>query len=165
MAMEKTALEAAEPTPLAKVKEFMSTCLEVIHPSESVENAAGRMRAFDIGCLLVGDARAMVGLITDRDIVLRVTALGKNGRTTPVFEAMSPGIICCSEDCEIGDLARLMELNQVYRMTLFDQKGQPAGLVTLGDLARNGYETLAAQILIANSKSVELMSETPCPVD
>ena len=79
-------------TPATKIKELMSTYLETILATDSVQHAAGRMRAFEIGCLLVRDQEELVGMITDRDIALRVTALGKNARTTAVSEVMSPGI-------------------------------------------------------------------------
>src|SRR5438552_967938 len=67
-------------TPATKIKDLMSTYLETILATDSVQHAAGRMRAFEIGCLLVRDEEELVGMITDRDIALRVTALGKNAR-------------------------------------------------------------------------------------
>jgi len=152
---------SAESPARAPVKEFMSTYLETILAGDSVKNAAARMRAFDLGCLLVRDDQELVGMITDRDITLRVTAAGKDARTTAVSEVMSPGIICCSEDQDVEEVARLMELNQLHRLALIDREGHPTGIVSIGDLARNGYELLAARVLISISQSVPAISGSP----
>src|ERR1043165_9718439 len=131
--------------PMRKIREFMSSYLETIAAGDSVKNAAARMRAFDLGCLLVRDDQELVGMITDRDIALRVIAAGKNARTTAVSEVMSPGIICCNEDQDVEEVARMMELNQLHRLALIDREGHPTGIVSLGDLARNGFQDLAAR--------------------
>jgi CBS domain-containing protein len=139
----------------------MSSYLETIAAHDTVQHAAGRMRAFDLGCLLVRDDQELVGMITDRDITVRVTATGKNPRTTAVSEVMSPGLICCNEDQEVEEVARMMEINQLHRLALIDREGHPTGIVSLGDLARNGYEDLAARVLIAISQSVPAISGSP----
>ncbi len=146
---------------MKKVREFMSSYLETIQAGDSVEHAAGRMRAFDIGCLLVRDDQELVGMITDRDIAVRVTATGKPARSTAVSEVMSPGLICCNEDQNVEDVARMMEINQLHRLALIDRDGHPTGIVSLGDLARAGCEDLAARVLISISQSVPAISESP----
>lgn len=143
------------------IKEFMTSYLETIPADDSVEHAAGRMRAFNIGCLLVQEKDDLVGMITDRDIAIRATARGKNARTTPVSEVMSPGLISCSEDQSPEEIARLMEINQLHRLALLDRDGHPSGIVSLGDLARNGYEELVARILICHAHSVYALSGSP----
>ena len=148
-------------TPVRRVREFMSDYLETIAAHDSIQHAAGRMRAFALGCLLVRDDQELVGMITDRDITVRVTATGKNPRTTAVSEVMSPGLICCSEDQDVEEVARMMEINQLHRLALIDREGHPTGIVTLGDLARNGFEDLAARVLIAISQSVPAISGSP----
>src|SRR5688572_3773541 len=146
---------------MSRIREIMSSYLETIAAGDSVKNAAARMRAFGIGCLLVRDDQELVGMITDRDITLRVTAAGKNARTTAVSEVMSPGIICCNEDQDVDEVARMMELNQLHRLALIDREGHPTGIVSLGDLARNGHEQLAARVIISISQSVPAISGSP----
>ncbi len=147
--------------PGGKIREFMSSYLETIAAHDSVQHAAGRMRAFDLGCLLVRDDQELVGMITDRDITVRVTAAGKNPRTTAVSEVMSPGLICCNEDQDVEEVARMMEINQLHRLALIDREGHPTGIISIGDLARNGFEDLAARVLIAISQSVPAISGSP----
>jgi len=146
---------------MRNISEFMSSYLETISAGDSVKNAAARMRAFDLGCLLVRDDQELVGVITDRDIAIRVTAAGKNARTTAVSEVMSPGIICCSEDQDVDEVARLMEINQLHRIVLIDREGHPTGILTLGDLSRHGYEEFASRVLVAMSQSVPAISGSP----
>jgi CBS domain-containing protein len=157
----KRSSELAGRAPGGKIREFMSSYLETIAANDSVQHAAGRMRAFDLGCLLVRDDQELVGMITDRDITVRVTAAGKNPRTTAVSEVMSPGLICCNEDQDVEEVARMMEINQLHRLALIDREGHPTGIISLGDLARNGYEELAARVLIAISQSVPAISGSP----
>ncbi|HVE38640.1 MAG TPA: CBS domain-containing protein [Planctomycetota bacterium] len=157
----KRSSEVAGRAPGGKIREFMSSYLETIAAHDSVQHAAGRMRAFDLGCLLVRDDQELVGMITDRDITVRVTAAGKNPRTTAVSEVMSPGLICCNEDQDVEEVARMMEINQLHRLALIDREGHPTGIISIGDLARNGFEDLAARVLIAISQSVPAISGSP----
>jgi CBS domain-containing protein len=157
----KRSSEVAGRAPGGKIREIMSSYLETIAAHDSVQHAAGRMRAFDLGCLLVRDDQELVGMITDRDITVRVTATGKNPRTTAVSEVMSPGLICCNEDQDVEEVARMMEINQLHRLALIDREGHPTGIISLGDLARSGFEDLAARVLIAISQSVPAISGSP----
>src|SRR6185503_10811199 len=157
----KRSSEVVGRAPARKIREFMSSYLETIQAHDSIQHAAGRMRAFDLGCLLVRDDQELVGMITDRDITVRVTATGKNPRTTAVSEVMSPGLICCSDDQDVEEVARMMEINQLHRLALIDREGHPTGIVSLGDLARNGFEEFAARVLIAISQSVPAISGSP----
>lgn len=143
------------------IKELMSSYLEVISATDTVQHAAGRMRAFNIGCLLVQDSAELVGMITDRDIVIRVAAKGKNARTTSVCEVMSPGLISCSDGQAAEDVARMMEINQLHRLALLDEEGNASGIVSLGDLARNGYEDLVARLVIGHAHSVYALAGSP----
>jgi CBS domain-containing protein len=161
--IRKPATSPVSPVSGPRPREFMSTYLELVDADDSVEHAAGRMRAFSLGCLLVRDDQEVVGMITDRDITLRVTAAGKNARLTVVSEVMSPGIVCCDEERDVEEVARMMEINQVNRVPLIDREGHPTGIVSIGDLARNGYEALAARIVLSHSQAAPIASGSPWP--
>ena len=111
------------------IKELMSSYLEVVDATDTVHHAAGRMRAFNLGSLLVRDNDDLVGMITDRDIAVRVAAKGKDARTTTVCEVMSPGLISCAQVQNAEDIARMMEINQLHRVALLDDEGRAAGIV------------------------------------
>jgi len=146
---------------MVPIKEFMSSYLELIAATDSVAHAAGRLRAFNLGCLLVRDNDDLVGIITDRDIAVRVAAKGKDARTTPVSEVMSPGLISCPETQSAEDVARMMEINQLHRVALLDAEGRATGIVSLGDLARNGYEDLVARVVIGHARSMYAHAGSP----
>lgn len=138
------------------VKDIMTDYVETVRPNATVKEAAGRMRAFDIGSLPVCDAAGeLVGIITDRDLVLRVTAASKNAASTPVGEVMSMEVVCCSRDQDLDDAVRIMQINQLRRLPVVDEECRLCGILTLADLARNGHEELAGKVLNAIVQPVQ----------
>ena len=144
-----------------KVKDAMTRDVRMTRPDQRICDAALLMAELDIGVLPVEENDRLVGMITDRDITVRVTAKGKNARTTPVSEVMSPGLISCSESQTAEEIARMMEINQLHRIALMDREGHPTGIVSLGDLARNGYEDLVGRVVISHAHSVYALSGSP----
>ena len=71
-----------------QLKEIMTPTVEVISPEASIREAAEKMRHLDIGPLPVCDGEQLVGMLTDRDIIVRAVAKGCDPKTTPVREAM-----------------------------------------------------------------------------
>src|SRR6266516_229797 len=92
-----------------QLKEVMTRNVEVIGPEATLKDAASRMDALDIGPLPVCENDRLVGMITDRDITVRSTALGLDPKTTHVREAMSKDALYCHEDDDVRDASRLME--------------------------------------------------------
>lgn len=137
------------------IRDIMTDYVEVVRPSATVKEAAGRMRAFDIGALPVCEDGELVGMITDRDVVLRVTAASRNAAATPVGEVMSMEVVCCSQDQEVEDAARIMQINQLRRLPVVDEDCRLCGILTLADLARHGYEDLAGRVLNAIVQPVQ----------
>jgi CBS domain-containing protein len=119
-----------------KVSEIMSRSVEMVDPNTSVREAARRMRDEDIGALPVGDNDRLIGMITDRDIAVRVVAEGRDPDNATVREAMSEGIYYCSEDSSVEDAARTMAEHQVHRLPIVDQDKRMVGIVATADIAR-----------------------------
>jgi CBS domain-containing protein len=101
----------------------------------SVLDAARKMRSFDIGCLPVCKDRRCVGIFTDRDIVIRAVADGRNLQSTPVSDIMTTDIVYCSEDDDISKVVELMENKQLRRILVLDEDRCPVGICSVGDLA------------------------------
>ena len=115
------------------LKEIMTSDPECIFPDDTLQEAARKMRDLDIGPLPVcGANKSLSGMITDRDIIIRAVAEGKDPRTTPVREAMTGEIIACFED---QDAARTMQERQVRRLVVLNRDKRLVGIVSLGDLA------------------------------
>ena len=141
-----------------KVNEIMTTDFEKIDSTSSLFEAAQKMKLFNIGFLPVQEGDKLIGLLTDRDIVIRGLAEGLDPQRTSVKDIVSSDIVYCFEDESIEDAARLMEDNQVRRLIVVDHDQTPVGIVSIGDIAvKSGQAQLAGEIL-------ERVSEPATPV-
>ncbi len=125
-----------------KAKDIMTPNPRMIKPTQTVQEAAKIMQEEDFGVLPVGTLDKAVGVITDRDITVRVTAAGKDAAKTLVQDAMSKKFISCNEDAEIEHAAELMRHHDVSRILVcnFDKAAnceKITGIVTIADLLRN----------------------------
>lgn len=134
--------DAPEPT----VASVMTTDVETVRSVAVVREAAGRMRAFGVGFLPVIDSTGVIGVVTDRDLVLRVTAEGLDGGSLRVGDVATPDVHHCSPEHTVRESSWLMQIHQVRRLLVLDAMSRVSGLVSLGDLARRGYPDLASVV-------------------
>src|SRR5262245_39074641 len=118
-----------------KVQDLMTRTVETVNPTDSLQEAAERMKDLDVGLLPVGENDRLVGMITDRDIPVRSTAECSDPRSTTVQDVMTPGVVYCFADQDVQEVARLMQAHQIRRLVVLDQNKRLAGIVSLGDLA------------------------------
>ena len=131
-----------------ELKKIMTQGVEVISADATVREAAQKMKSFDIGILPVVEDGQLVGVVTDRDIVLRVIAQGLDPGKTRVHDAMTSSVIYCFEDQDVEEAARTMMDNQIRRLLILNRNKQPIGMVSLGDISVHTQdEKLAGQIL------------------
>jgi CBS domain-containing protein len=131
-----------------KVKEIMSSHVVQIANDASLVKAAQKMQSADVGALPVQKDNKTIGLITDRDIVVRAISAELDPMTTPAGEVMSPEVLCCSEDDEIETAEKTMEENKVHRLVVLDRNNIVVGMISLGDLAlKTSNEHLAYRAL------------------
>jgi CBS domain-containing protein len=137
-----------------QVSKVMTRDAECVRPDNTLQEAARKMRDLDVGPLPVcGDNDRLVGMVTDRDIAVRAVADGQDTRTTQVRDVMTPDIIYCYEDQDVGEAARLMKEKQVRRLVVLNRDKRLVGIVSLGDLAvQTGDEKLAGNTLEAVSE-------------
>jgi CBS domain-containing protein len=120
-----------------RVSEVMASDVTVIAPSATIDAAAQIMADLDIDALPVGETEAaLAGIITSRDILLRVVAPRGDPRTTRVAEAMSPNVFSCAAENDVEDVLREMERRQVPRMPVLGGDGRIVSLVTREALAQ-----------------------------
>jgi CBS domain-containing protein len=117
-----------------KIKGIMTRSVEVMPADGSLQDAAARMKSHDIGALPVIEGGRLVGLLTDRDIVVRAVSEGKDPNTT-VREVMTRDVVSCREEDSVEDVAHIMKERQIRRVVVLDASKQPVGIVSLGDLA------------------------------
>jgi CBS domain-containing protein len=118
-----------------KVKEVMTGQIETISPDSTLEQAARKMCLRDIGILPVVDEDIILGVVTDRDLVMRGLAEGWPTHLTVIRQVMTPGAFTCYEDQSITEVSKLMEKNMVRRLLVLDRNEKLVGLVSLTDLA------------------------------
>lgn len=135
-----------------QVREIMSTAVDLIDPSTTVAEAAQIMSEDDVGALPIGENDRLVGMLTDRDIVLRGIAAGKDVRSATAREVMSPGILYCFEDQDVEDAAKVMSAKQVRRLAVLNRDKRLVGMVSLGDISGASGRLVAAETLEAVSR-------------
>ncbi len=117
------------------VREAMTRGAETIAPGETLQAAARKMRELGIGALPVCERDRLVGMLTDRDIVIRATAEALDPARATVADAMTPQVIYCFDDEDIYAAARLMEDRAVRRLMVLDSGKRLVGLISVDDLA------------------------------
>jgi len=117
-----------------KVSKCMTRDVQLVHPTQSIRDAARMMAEIDAGALPVGQDDRLVGMITDRDIAVRAIAEGK-GPDTSVGDAMTPEIMYCFDDDEVADVSENMAAIQVRRLPVVNRDKRLVGIVSLADLA------------------------------
>lgn len=123
-----------------QLKEIMQRDIEFVPAELSLVEVAKKMAQEDIGFLpVVGDS--LVGVVTDRDLVIRAIAAGKDPKQTPVSEIVTPAAEVLSQEEDISAASKLMQEKQVRRILVKDENGTCVGVVSIGDLAAQGHET------------------------
>jgi CBS domain-containing protein len=100
----------------------------------------------------IGENDRLVGMITDRDIVCRGVADGKNLDNLKARDDMSEGIFYCREDADLQEAVRLMEEKQIRRLPVIDGNKRMVGILALGDISQAGPRNLSGEVLQAVSQ-------------
>ena len=131
-----------------QLKDVMTRNVEVVHPDATLQEAAAKMDALDVGPLPVSDGTQVLGVLTDRDITVRATATGQDPKVARVRDFMSRDMVYAFEDQDVMEAARLMQEKQVRRLLVLDRDNRLVGIVSLGDLAvQTGDDRLTAVTL------------------
>jgi CBS domain-containing protein len=118
---------------MLQVRDFMSTHIEYCTPLDNVYEAAVKMKDLDVGIIPVVEHGQLVGLITDRDLVVRGIA-EKHPGSNQVTNVMSQELICVSPNDSVDKATELMAKHQIRRLPVVE-RGQLVGMLSLGDLA------------------------------
>lgn len=123
-----------------RVDEVMTRALEVVEPDLCVREVAARMRDRNIGAVPVCEEGRLLGMLTDRDLALRVLAEGRDPETTLVQEVMSTDIATCAPDDRLDDVLLMLAGRQIRRVPVVSADGRLVGLVTLAKIAESDCE-------------------------
>ena len=130
-----------------KVKDIETPKVAFVRSDESIKQAALKMEELGVGALPVVVGDDMVGMLTDRDIVIRTIAQGLDAETHKVADAFTEGVVSCKEGDDVGTVVDLMEKEQVRRVVVKDEQQNVTGIVSLGDLALNIQKEMAGEAL------------------
>jgi CBS domain-containing protein len=137
---------------LMKVKDVMTKNVAYVNPAATISETAQLMQQHNVGSIPVCDQSGVVGIVTDRDIVVRSIAHGKNPQQTKVTDIMTTGITTVSPDMEMSDVASKMSSSQIRRVPVVENNSL-VGIVALGDVAVDAkFNTEVADTLSNISK-------------
>ena len=117
-----------------KVQDVMTSPVVTANPADTVQKVAAAMARIDSGVVPIVEDGKVIGLVTDRDIVIRVVAEGGD-LSGPISAVMSDNVQSCKEDDSVADAAGHMASQQVRRLVVYSAAGKLAGIISLGDIA------------------------------
>jgi CBS domain-containing protein len=129
------------------VSDVMTTRPRAVTPDTPVTQVAELMREEDVGAIPVVQDDQLVGMVTDRDIVVRAIAQGKDPRGMPAAEVSSRDLVTVDPDQDLSDALQLMAQHQVRRLPVVDRDNHLIGVVSQADVAREAKEKAAGEML------------------
>ena len=123
---------------MAKNRDVMTKDPVFCQPGDSLSKVADIMKQEDVGSVPVVESvgsRRLVGIITDRDIVVKAIAEGRSPDAATVEDAMTPNPVSCREEDDVDHALKLMKERQVRRMPIVDSAGHLTGIIAQADVA------------------------------
>jgi CBS domain-containing protein len=134
-----------------KVKEAMHQSVQWVEPNTPLTELARLMREHDIGAIPIGENDRLVGMVTDRDIVCRCIADGRDISKATARDVMSKGILYCGDEQELDEAAQIMASKQVRRLPVINDDRRMVGMLSLGDMGQAGPRELTGKVMQAVS--------------
>jgi CBS domain-containing protein len=142
---------------MAKCRDVMTKDPASCAPGDAIGKVAGLMKQEDVGSVPVvesAESRRLIGIITDRDIVVKVVAAGRAAESATVKEAMTPNPASCRESDDVDQALKLMKERQVRRMPIVDAEGRLAGIISQADVVtRVNKDSKTGELVEAISES------------
>ena len=129
------------------VRDAMTTNPRSIESSTAVSEASRLMKTEDVGSLPIVDGDQLVGMVTDRDIVIRVVAEKKDPQSTTVGEIASRDLVTIDPEQDLDEALRLMAQHQVRRLPVAEEDGRLVGILAQADVAREGEDKKTGQVV------------------
>jgi CBS domain-containing protein len=134
---------------MATVRDAMTPDPRCVDASETVSDVAKQMSEGDVGAILITEADTLSGIVTDRDIVVRAVAQGKDPDDVRAGDICSSDPQTLSPEDELGDAVRQVKESNIRRLPVVED-GKPVGILSLGDLAQKlDAESVLADISAA----------------
>lgn len=139
-----------------QVKEVMTSKAKTIKDDQTVLDAAKLMKQYDFGCIPVEGGDKLVGMLTDRDITLRLVAGGKDAKSAKVKDVMSAKVLYCYETDTLEKVLEMFGQLQIHRMPVLNSAKRFVGEISVADIARAAGQNPKLHALIG--KTIEQIS-------
>ncbi|AGC69659.1 cystathionine beta-synthase domain-containing protein [Thermoclostridium stercorarium subsp. stercorarium DSM 8532] len=146
-----------------KVRDVMTKSVVTVSPDTTIKEVAELMQKHNVGAIPVVDQSGLKGIVTDRDLVVRNIASGKDPFSTPVREIMTSQVATVSPDDDVQSVTKIMASKQVRRVPVVENQ-QLIGMLSLGDIATTGKPELtveASEALAEISKPSKPLGTNP----
>ena len=130
-----------------RIREIMTSNPSTVEPDKTVADAARIMKQEDAGVVPVTENGRLTGMVTDRDIAIRVVAESKDPKSTTVREVASSDLVTIDPQQDLDEALRLMAQHQVRRLPVVEEDGRLVGIVAQADVALGGDDTKTGQVV------------------
>ncbi|CAL8480901.1 CBS domain-containing protein [Caballeronia sp. S22] len=137
---------------MTSVAEVMTRDAVTLGPTESMRQAAKIMDELNVGALPICDGEKLVGMLTDRDIVVRGVSAGASV-DTPIESLLSEPVAWCFETDDVADVQERMAREQIRRMPVVDNQKHLIGIIAIGDIATNADGQISSTIAAVSAPS------------
>jgi len=135
-----------------KVQDIMTKDPETVGPGTYIGDVAKLMRDLDVGIIPIVSDDELKGVITDRDITIRVVAEGRNPDQVKVSEVASKQVVTIDPQQDLDEALRIMAKHQVRRLPVVEEDGKLVGVVAQADIARKGDDKQTGELVEEISK-------------
>jgi CBS domain-containing protein len=132
---------------MGQIKELMTVKPRTVKTGDSIVDAAKLMKGEDTGVAPIVDGDRLVGVITDRDIAIRVVAEGRDPQSTKVEEVASRNLVTVDPQQDLDEALRLMAQHQVRRLPVVEEDGKLVGILAQADVARHADSSRTGEVV------------------
>lgn len=132
---------------MGQIKELMTVKPRTVKAGDSIVDAAKLMKGEDTGVAPIVDGDKLVGVITDRDIAVRVVAEGRDPESTKVDEIASQNLVTIDPQQDLDEALRLMAQHQVRRLPVVEEDGKLVGIIAQADVARHADSSRTGEVV------------------
>ena len=132
-----------------EIAKIMHAPAEWVEADTPVAEVARRMKDEDIGAVPVGRDDRLIGMVTDRDLALRVLGEGRDPTTTTAEQVMTAGVVWCLTTQTVEDAAHMMEQKKIRRLPVINENKRLVGMLSLGDIADAMPRQLLGEVVTA----------------
>jgi CBS domain-containing protein len=132
---------------MGRISEVMTSRPRTVTADSTVAEAARLMRDEDAGIVPITDGERLVGVVTDRDIAIKVAAEGKDAQSTKVSEIAARNVVTIDPQQDLDEALRLMAQHQVRRLPVVEEDGKLVGILAQADVARHADAARTGEVV------------------